>query len=114
MTALHNPAVSDAAGMDIVSAISDAEKQTDAYLSTDPIYAELMATYVELGGVLQDSRHITAVTAQTLPPSDVRLYTQDCNALVARLIALGNRFGFEVEQAWARWCLHNMNMDGIA
>lgn len=86
--------------VDLTPVINDALKQVDAYREADPVYAELMATYAELGEVLQSTTDDTT--------------EDECNSLVGVLIALGRRIDLEAEQEWARWCLHNMNMDGVA
>lgn len=52
-----------------------------SHASTDPVYAELMATYAALGELLDSS-----------PTPD---YVEDCQALVDRTVALQKRIDVE-------------------
>ncbi len=74
--------------MSLAADIEVAREHAVLYLDTDPTYAELMATYVELGERLWDG------------PTDAE-FELDCRDLVARVVGLGRRLTTEYEQAIA-------------
>jgi hypothetical protein len=61
-----------------------ARQESAAHLMTDPVYAELMATYVTLGELLD---------AEPGPET-----VEDCRSLVDRAVALGRRADTEYDQ----------------
>lgn len=78
--------------VDISEAIADARQQV-ADAEEGP-YRELMATYVQLGELLDSGR------------SDVD-YEGDCRALVDRLVEIGREIDRTSEQRWFSWMAHN-------
>ena len=81
--------------MDITAAIEMARTEATRYALSDPTYSELMATYVELGELLDSGR------------SDAT-YEQQVHDLMGKLIDLGKAQTLEMEEAWALWCSRNM------
>lgn len=98
----------------VAGPIADARAEVAKYQETEPIYAELMETYVALGELLETNGHITSATAPTLPAAEVQEHEDECRALMTRLIELERPMEFEWQQQWARWCVQNMIMEGVA
>lgn len=80
----------------IAASIEEARTEATRCASSDPTYAEIMLTYVELG------EQIAAVDEN------------ECRALMTRLLQLERPLEFEQQQRWARWCVLNMNLEGVA
>lgn len=83
--------------VDISQAVADARREV-AESHPGP-YREMMATYVELGELLDSGR------------SDAG-YIQDCHDLVGRLIKLGEWVTRESDQRWALWMAQNTTFGG--
>ncbi|PKV95903.1 hypothetical protein ATK30_6836 [Amycolatopsis echigonensis] len=97
-----------ALAISVAGAAADAEREAKICAATDPIYAEMMATYAELGELLEANRHVTPATVASLPPANVQQYEDECRALVDRLIELEKPMQLDQAQRWARWCAQNM------
>ncbi|TCO64366.1 hypothetical protein [Actinocrispum wychmicini] len=85
--------------VDIRLSIEDARQATASAGCEDGPYGELMATYVELGELLDSGR------------ADVE-YEQECRALVDRLIVLGKANERHWDQKWAAWAAENTTFGG--
>lgn len=96
--------------IDITASIDAARAEVDRYIDTDPVYAELMATYVELGETLEANYHITPDS----PAEEIAEYEAECRSLVGRLIELGRVLDYQGDQRWARWRLSTMSMEEAA
>ncbi|MEV8610090.1 hypothetical protein AB0383_19560 [Amycolatopsis sp. NPDC051373] len=97
----------------VAGAVTEAQRESERWSESDPVYGELMATYVELGEVLDAGRHITSATVASLPPGVVQQYESECRALVDRLAELEKLMELSQQQRWAHWCATNMTMEGL-
>lgn len=68
--------------------------ESAACVEEDPVYAELMATYAQLGNMLGSGR------------SD-RDYEQECRELVDRILELGVAASNEATEQWDIWLARN-------
>jgi hypothetical protein len=78
--------------VDMAAIVARAQRAVDEYAADDPIYGELMATYVVLGELLLN------------PPSDPAneaAFADECRSLIGVLIELGKALDFERDQVWA-------------
>jgi hypothetical protein len=91
--------------MSVVGSIADARAQADDY----PASAEMTATYVALGELLEANRHIGPHSRGVVPDEVLQQYEDDCRDLVTRLIELERPMEHEYQQQWARWCAKYMN-----
>jgi hypothetical protein len=78
--------------VDIAAMVARAQLAVDQYADEDPIYGELMATYVALGELLLNP---------STEPADQAAYEDDCRGLVGVLIELGKAQDFARDQEWA-------------
>ncbi|MEV6907999.1 hypothetical protein [Amycolatopsis sp. NPDC051071] len=93
--------------VEIATAIAAARADATASRESDPVYSELMATYVELGELLERNNHVTPES----PPDVVSEYEEECRVLVGRLIELEAPLRHQFDQRWARWCANNMDLE---
>lgn len=81
--------------VDVAGPTRDAWQAAETYAEKDPTYSELMATYGQLGELLDSGR------------TDDE-YVQECRDLVDRSIALGKILDEEWAAKWALWCERHM------
>jgi hypothetical protein len=98
--------------MSVASSIADARAQADKYADADPASAEMSATYVALGELLEENRHIGPHSRGVVPDEVLQRYEDDCRDLVTRLIELEIPMEHQHQQLWARWCAKHMNLEG--
>lgn len=94
---------------DLPAIIASAQAEVDRTITSDPTYAELMATYVDLGEVLEAGKHLT----RDSPADEVTEFEDECRGLVSRLIELGRTLEFESDQRWARWRVQNLPIEEV-
>ncbi len=84
--------------VEIRQSIEEARQEAANAAPGDP-YGELMATYVELGELLESGR------------TD-REYELECRALVDRLVVLGKANEAYLHQKWLAWAAENTTFGG--